>query len=224
MNETELLKYCLFTERLTEEQQQLLVSSMAKVRYSKGERMIKAGEFVTHAVFVIKGYVKIHSEVRGKAVIVNIIGSNCFAGLSTMLSEDKNVLDITALEDTTACLINIEVLRGLIEKNGMFAKGIIEYMNKTMLHYLQHNIVALTQCNIHGRLANTLLYLAQEVFLSNSFDLLLSRVELSQLSNISRENVIKVLYEFSSDGVIKINGKHIQVLNLEQLKRLADTC
>jgi CRP/FNR family transcriptional regulator, polysaccharide utilization system transcription regulator len=224
MNSIKLLKDCFFVDWLTEEEQQRLDSNLTKVQYSKGEKIIKSGEFVTHAIFVVKGYVKIHSETRNKTIILNIIGPNSFSGLSAMISRKKHEFNITALDDSLACLINIDVLLSFIETNGAFARGLVEYMNSTMLHYINHNIITLTQNNIHGRLANTLLYLSEQVFASNSFDMLLSRKELSQFSNVSRENVIKVLYEFSSDGLIKLNSKQIQILNLEQLKRLAKIC
>jgi CRP/FNR family transcriptional regulator, polysaccharide utilization system transcription regulator len=224
MNGIELLNNSEIIEPLTPEEQQLIASNMTKVRYSKGERIIKNGEFVTHAVFVHKGYVKIHSENKGKTVIFNICGPGEFSGLALMIGVIKHAFDITALDDSTLCLIDVDILKKLIEKNGLFARNVINYMNSAIMYYLQHNIVYLTQSNIHGRLANALLYLSQQIFHSNDFDLLLSRKELSQFCNISRENVIKVLYEFKSDGLIKLSGKHIHILNPEQLKRLSEIC
>ncbi len=224
MNGIELLNNSELIEPLTEDEQQLIVSNMTKVRYSKGERIIKNGEFVTHAVFVNNGYVKIHSEHKGKTVIFNICGPGTFSGLALMIGPNKHVFDITALEDSTLCLIDVEVLKKIVEQNGLFARNIVNYMNSTIMYYVQHNIVFLNQSNIHGRLANALLYLSQHIFLSNDFDVLLSRKELSQFCNISRENVIKVLYEFKSEGLIKLSGKHIQILNFELLKRLAEIC
>ncbi len=220
----ELLNNSEIIDTLTEEEKQLVVSNMTKVRYSKGERIIKTGGFVTHAIFVNQGYVKIHSENKGKTIIFNIFGPGSFSGLALMIGQEKHVFDITALDDSTICMVDMNVMSGIIEKNGLFARHLVNYMNSTIMYYIQHNIVFLTQSNIHGRLAKALLYLSQFVFFSGDFDLLLSRIELAQFCNISRENVIKVLYEFKSDGLIKLNGKQIHILNTEQLKRLADIC
>jgi CRP/FNR family transcriptional regulator len=220
----ELLNNSAIIETLTEKEKQLVLSNMTKVRYSRGERIIKTGGFVTHAIFVNQGYVKIHAENKGKTVIFNIFGPGSFSGLALMIGQEKHFFDITALDDCAVYMIDISVMFGIIEKNGLFARELLNYMNSTIISYIQHNIVFFTQSNIHGRLAKALLYLSQFVFFSIDFDLLLSRIELAQFCNISRENVIKVLYEFKSDGLIKLNGKHIQILNLEQLKRLADIC
>jgi len=220
----ELLQGHEFFGNLSEDEQQQILSNLTKVSYSKGERVVKNGEFVTHAIFVVKGFLKIHSEFKNKTVILDVCGSGSFTGLSSIIGIEKHTFDISSIDDSVIYLINIEIIRKMIEKNGTFARTLVKYMNNRILHYFEHNLLMLTQSNIHGRLANTIMYLAQNVFLSNNFDLLLSRKELSQLSNISRENVIKVLYEFDSEGLIKLNGQQIHVLNPEQLKHLAKTC
>jgi hypothetical protein len=53
-----------------------------------------------------------------------------------------------------------------------------------VLHYVEHTLVSLTQNNIHGRIANTILYLSEQVFKNITFDMLLSRKELAQFCNI----------------------------------------
>jgi CRP-like cAMP-binding protein len=224
MDNLELLKSCEFIGSLSEEEQKLLVVNLTMVSYSKGERVVKYGEFVTHIIFVIEGFLKVHSDFRNKTVILDVCGSSAFPGLSSMIGSEKHAFDISSVDDSKLYLINIEIIRKLIEQNGQFARKLINYMNFKLLHYFEHNLIMLTQSNIHGRLANTIMYLSQSVFLNLKFDLLLSRKELSQFCNISRENVIKVLYEFDSEGLIKLNGQQVHVLNPEHLKHLARTC
>lgn len=224
MGDIEILKGYEFICSLNEEEQQLLAANLTKVSYLKGERIVKNGEFVSYAVFVLKGLLKIHSAYKNKAVIFEISGPGSFSALSFMIGSEKHVFDISSIDDSVVLLINIDVLRKLIEQNGQFAQKMVKFMNDRILHYFEHNFVMLTQSNIHGRLANTIIHLSQNVFLSHNFDILLSRKELSQLSNISRENVIKVLYEFDAEGLIKLNGQQIHILNMEQLKHLAKTC
>ncbi|NJO69353.1 MAG: winged helix-turn-helix domain-containing protein [Bacteroidetes bacterium] len=98
----------------------------------------------------------------------------------------------------------------------------LDSLNKNVINYVKHNLYSLTQNNIHGRLANILIYLSEVVFHSNSFDMLLTRKELSELCNISRENVIKVLYEFTDEGIINLNGKYIQIISMDGLRRICN--
>ncbi len=224
MDSLEFLKKCRMIDTLTESELQLLWSNLTKVHYTKNERIVKKGEFVKYIYFIEKGYAKVHSELKGKSFIINIHGHNSFVGLTTMTSREKHEFDITTLEDTLVLLIDINVIYSFLKCNGLFAQCLVKEMSDSTMHYIHHNMLTLNHNHIHGRLANTLIYLSKSVFNSLNFDLLLSRKELSQYSNISRENVIKILYEFNNEGIIKLSGKHITILNLEQLEKYADFC
>lgn len=207
---------------LNAEEKEKFLLNTTKVKYKKGECIVKKDEFVTHIVYIVKGFVKIHTDIQGKEIILNLKGPKTIAGLSTMITCEKHPFSLTALEDSIIHLISINVIQHLIETNGSFATQIIGCINATNLEYIQHNLLALTQNNIHGKLANTLLYMMDRVFYSPKFEVMLSRAELAQFSKISRENVIKTLYEFDSEGLIRLNGKQIEIINPLQLRKLAD--
>lgn len=218
----ELLKDSQLIKVLRKDEMDMLTSNITRVQYSMGESIVKNGEFVNHILFIEKGYVKIHSEYKNKPIIITLNRSGSFPGLSTMLGLHKHRLSVTAIDDTVVFLINVEIFRNLIENNGYFGMKVLEIVNESLLQFIEHNLMTLTYSNIHGRLAWILLYLSEHIFLSDHFDLLLSRKELSQFACISRENVIKVLYEFSHEGVIKLNSKNIKILQPGLLKHYAE--
>lgn len=223
MNENvRLLKKSAIIEGLKEEEIELILNSMTKIMYRKGEGIVKKGEFVTHILFLVKGYVKISTDYKDKQVIINICGPSTFPGLSSMIGIQNHAFDIGALDDCVVLLIDIKTIFELIYREGSFSQKIIDNMNISFQHYLNHNIVSLTKNNIHGRLAMLLLHLGSHVFCSNNFDLLLSRKELSQFCNISRENVTKILSVFNKEGIIKLNGKHLQIIHPDQLRHYAE--
>jgi CRP/FNR family transcriptional regulator len=202
------------------EEKKTLLRNTTIVVYSKGEKIIKQNEFISHIIFIIKGYVKIHLELNGKEIIINIRGPETLAGISSMLTFEKHCFSITALDDTLVCYISVDIIRNFIEKNGKFARNLIDYLNITSQEYVDYNLLTLTQNNIYGRLANALLYLTEKVFKKPTFDIMFSRKELAQFCKISRENVIKILYQFDAEGLIKLNGKQIKILEPHQLKKL----
>lgn len=217
-----LLKRSEIINRLKEEEVDLILANMTKVMYRKGEGIVKKGEYVTHILFLVKGYSKICTDFKNKQIIINVCGPSSYPGLTSMIGMDKHVFDISALDDSIIFLIDKKIIMDLIESNGSFAKDIILSMNDAFIHYIHHNLVSLTHNNIHGRLALLLLHFSTHVFCSDNFDLLLTRKELSQFSNISRENVTKVLSEFNKEGIIRLNGKHIQILHPEKLNHYSD--
>lgn len=207
---------------LSQEEKELLLTNSTMITYSKGDCLVKKGEFVTDAIYICSGYVKVHLDFERKNLILSVYGNKKFVMLGSMIFEEIQPFNLTAIEETIVCLTDIKIMRGIIQKNPAFSSYILKNLNSTMLYYVNHNLVSLTQNNIHGRLAHVILYLAEKVFRSNSFDILLSRKELSELCNISRENVIKVLYEFDRDGIIQLHGKSILINSLDNLRRIAN--
>lgn len=56
----------------------------------------------------------------------------------------------------------------------------------------------------------------------DEFELPISRSELGNLVDTSRESVSRVLTEFARDGIIHIEGKKISVLNKKSLKLISE--
>ena len=158
MNDSiELLLASELIKGLTEDEVEIILAGMTKVLYRKGERIVKKGEFITHILFLTKGYVKIFSDYKDKQIILNICAPKSFPGLGGMMSNQKHHFDIGALDDSMLLLIDIAVIHNLIEHNGSFAQRVIHMMNVSFLHYINYNVVSLNQSNINGRLAILLL-------------------------------------------------------------------
>ena len=58
--------------------------------------------------------------------------------------------------------------------------------------------------------------------ISNKFVLPISRREIAELIDMRTENVIRIMSEFRKDGLIKINGHIIEVINPEMLLKVSD--
>jgi CRP/FNR family transcriptional regulator len=66
-------------------------------------------------------------------------------------------------------------------------------------------------------MADALLELADNIYMSDKFTLPISQADLANLVDTSRESISRVLTEFDKDGIIKINGKEIEILNKKSL-------
>jgi len=74
---------------------------------------------------------------------------------------------------------------------------------------------------LHGRLADTLLYLSNEDFgIENVFQFL-TRKDLAELSAMSTEGAVRILSEFDKDGIFELKGKDIKILDLKKLLKIS---
>ncbi|MFC2126600.1 Crp/Fnr family transcriptional regulator, partial [Bacteroidota bacterium] len=80
--------------------------------------------------------------------------------------------------------------------------------------------VMIASKQMRGRIAYILMYFSKEIYMNTKFNLPLSRKEIAQIIDLSTENVIRMLSEFRKDGIIRIDGNDIEILDFPMLERL----
>lgn len=79
----------------------------------------------------------------------------------------------------------------------------------------------LRQKNLIGRIAYVILYFSKEIYNSRIFDLPVSRKEIADYIGMSTANVIRTMSEFKKEGIIRIDGKTIEVADFNKLEILS---
>jgi CRP/FNR family transcriptional regulator len=74
---------------------------------------------------------------------------------------------------------------------------------------------------MHGRLADVLLYLDTMKYNNESIFAYLSRKEIADFAGLSTESTVKLLKGFEQDGLIRLVDKDIEVLEREALKEIS---
>ena len=70
---------------------------------------------------------------------------------------------------------------------------------------------------MHGRLADVLIYLSEKIYNSRIFDLTITRQEIGEMSNMTKESATRILKEFEQAGIIKLETKHIELTDYDKL-------
>jgi len=83
-------------------------------------------------------------------------------------------------------------------------------------------MLSLTQKRMHGRLAETILMFADEIFESDEFEMLLSRQELGDMTNMAKESVVRILKEFESEGIIDAGCPRMRIFDKDRLRMISE--
>jgi CRP/FNR family transcriptional regulator, polysaccharide utilization system transcription regulator len=202
---------------LTEEEKALVDSRTVLVNYKKGEMVCKQGSFASHIMYMEKGLVKIYLEGNPKDMILTITPQKHLMGLQSLFEgNDTFLYSISTYTDSAVRLIDIQLFKQLLKQNPKFAYRIINILNESTSQSYGR-FFSLTQKQLHGRLADILLCLSRRIFKSESFDLPLSRSDLSDLTSMSTESVIRIMKDFKDDKLIEINNKSITLLDIPRL-------
>ena len=205
---------------LTEEEKELVEQKQVTVEYKKGEIIAKQGTFTTHILVISEGLAKVYYEENNKSLILRIAAPGSLIGL-TSLPLNQNVFQYTASAyiNTTVKLIEIDIIRKLILKNGQFATAIVDILCGISIQK-NGRFFCLTHRQSYGKLADIILCLAGNIFKQDEFDLALSRKELAELSGMSTESVIRTLKNFQEDGLIEMTGKSFKVIDPDGLFKI----
>jgi len=190
--------------------------------FKKGEVVCREGEPIGSIIYVHLGLIKLHKRVNdSQSQIISIAKPFDFVGLLSVFSKTEYFYSITAIEDSSICFITKDCILNEIKENGKFALDILTRMSRITDDVLESKF-ALSNKNLRGRIAYILLDFANNIYKSNEFELPISRREIAELIDMRTENVIRIMSEFRKDGIIKINGPTIEIINPDMLQKVSD--
>jgi len=207
---------------LTPEEFNLVCRNRYEANFKPGEIIFKKGSPTSSAIFLIKGMAKVFLEgLDGKNIIISIAKPGVMISGPGTYGDLRHHFTLTAITDVTACFIDMQVLKQLVQLNTKFAEGmLIDISGKSLLLY--YKLIGLTQKKMPGRLAEALLYLADQVYESDEFDIILNRQELGEFTNMAKESVIRILKDLEDGGVIQSDCARIKILDKTKLQMISD--
>lgn len=208
---------------LNEEELALIQLNKIKVLFRTGETIRKQGTHMSHVISVVSGLAKVYLEGIGQRnAILSIVKPTNFIGGPGIYLDQLHHHSVTALMDTEVCFIEVSIFKQIIDKNKIFAREFMRDFSQNILS-VYSRLINLTQKQMPGRMADTLIYLSEEVFQSLKFTMYLSKQDLSELSGMSKESAIKILREFQNDGIIHLSEKELDLVDINALRRISKT-
>ena len=119
-----------------------------------------------------------------------------------------------------SCFIDSTRLHTILARNSKFAYELLKYNNKQNIEML-NTLIGLTQKYMPGRVADTLLYLKNEIYKSNPFRYKLSKQEFAEMSGMTKESFIRNMKELEVSGIIKQSRSEIEILNEPELTKIS---
>ncbi|MEA3477435.1 MAG: Crp/Fnr family transcriptional regulator [Bacteroidota bacterium] len=208
-------------ETLDDKELDFLNHNCAEVVLKKNEHIIKEGTLSSHIAYIKSGLAKIHmTGPSGKDQILRLVPPGYYIGIQTILFDKVHRYSATALKPSRVCYIDILSFKELIKRNHQFAYELILYLCQNEMSYY-NRFVNQFQKQLNGRLADALIYFANTVSQSDEFEMPLSRTDLGALIGATRESVSRAIHELMNIGVIRMDGKMIQIKNYEMLNKIS---
>ena len=117
-------------------------------------------------------------------------------------------------------MIDSKVIEGVLMDNSKFAMMMFQVASE-MFKKSVMNFISLAHKQKEGRIADIILYLAEEVYHSNSFLLSLTRKEIAEFAGCSTENVIMTLSKWQNEKIVSLEGKTIEIKDIDKIKYIS---
>ena len=208
-------------QHLTQEELDLVNDNRYEATFKPGETIIKQGSPTSNALFMASGMAKSYIEgLNGKNFILSIaLPGRLILGPGAYV-DSRHTYTVAAITAVQACFINFDVFKQLVRTNGAFAESLLEDISTKSMGTL-NRMVSLSQKKMHGRLADALLYFSDVVFNTDEYEMILSRQELGEMTNMAKECVVRILKELEDSGVIYSDSSKIKILNREKLIQIS---
>jgi CRP-like cAMP-binding protein len=207
--------------KLTKEELRFLMENKRQIQFRPGETVIKQNTPLTHLICIKNGLAKVVSEgPKGKNLIVQIIkDNNIFSGGGAIIDDFRH-FSVVAVTDIDCCFIDTSKLYALLSKNSTFAIELLRHCNTQHLNMLE-TLINLTHKYMPGRVADTLLYLKNQVFAANPYNFVFTKQELADMSGMTKESFIRSLKELEESGIIRHSRNTMEIIKEEELAEIS---
>lgn len=205
---------------LSDSELDFLNNTRMEVGFKEGEIIYKQGTPLTHVVIIHTGFGKIYVEgSKGRNLILTYTQTYDLNGGVGVFIDLRHHSSLMAVTDCKACFIDINAFKEVLKSNAAFMEAYLKEYSERVLH-TYHQFAVLTQKNMEGRMAESIIYLKDHVFNNGSIKHV-SKQDLAELTAMTKESAIRVLKEFKDDGLIEIEGQKINILDQKALEQVA---
>lgn len=211
-----------YVQLLSDEQLELLENNSNVVSYYKKDSVFRQGTRTSHIMLMISGLIKIYKEGRnGRIVLLKIAKQGDYIGMLSVMGDHIHQYSATAVEPSEICFIDINAFRNVLMENGKFSLQLMNLISQDGL-FIFNRLITQTHKQLPGRIADVLLYFAEDVYSQTRFDFPLTRRELAELAGTTKESFIRTLTEFKNDKIIVLDGSHVEIISMDIVKTLSE--
>ena len=186
-------------------------------RLGRGERLFSKGDAVGAMYVAVHGEIRFiaRSAVRGER-LTGVVGPGRSFGEPVMFLERPAVVDAEAASDALVLELPKQAVFAEIERSPLFARRIIASLSQrieTLVRELDRQAVG----SGRARLVDYLVRRAGEDPGPRLFTLPATKAAIASQLHLTPEHFSRLLHELAADGLLRVQGRHITVPDVQRL-------
>lgn len=193
------------------------------IKVKAGDYIFRAGEETKGLYIIVSGKVKVTTNAgHNTERVIRLATDNDILGHRGFGSEWKYTVSSIALTEVSLHFIPLKIFNYAFRANPDFAY----YMMMFFAEELRESEGLASQLPIRNTIASVLYKNYQTFGLEKGsktkLSFSLNRKDLASLAGTRYETLVRMLADFNNEGVIKIDGKSIHIMNLKKLIAIKD--
>jgi len=171
--------------------------------------LLREGERSDSLYIILYGKVKIYvSDKEGDEAILNIQGTGDYFGEMALLDEAPRSASAMTMEPTRVAIMAKSAFKDCLASHPDIAYNLIRTLTQRV-RVLSGSVRNLALLDVYGRVARTLLSLAEPLDNKLVVDQKLTHQEIASMVGASREMVSRILKDLANKGYIKVERRRI---------------
>ena len=197
------------------------VTSISRIKnVARGETIFFEGDEATGFYMVAEGKIKIFkTSIEGREQILHIFGPGEPFGEVPVFHGQPMPANAVALNKGKLIFFPRSEFTDLVHANPSIALNMLAMLSLRLRRFATQ-IEHLSLKEVPGRLASHLLYLCEEQKRTDLVTLDIPKGQLASLLGTSPETLSRIFAKMSEDNILRVRGKVIEIIDLEQLQHL----
>ena len=196
---------------LSDEEINILEQRAVVRSYPKNTIIINEGEDALSLYIILSGKTKVFmADEEGKEIILNSQGPGDHFGELSLIDDEPRSASVMTTDKTRLMVITKKSFREDLANYPNIAFVLLRTLVKRV-RLLSNNVKSLALMDVYGRLARTLLMLAEERDGKLVIEQKFTQLDIARRIGASREMVAKILKDLTTGGYISIEHKRITI-------------
>lgn len=188
---------------LTNDQAQLIADSVVKRKLRRGELVVEQGRKSNTLFILLNGRARVlTSDARGREVILAVLESGDYVGEMSMIDNEPHSATVRCEVQTDVLVLGRSDFARVLPDNSSLSYAILRGLVRRLRH-ANRQIESLALLDVYGRVARTLLEMAEDIDGVKTVRGKVSRQDMAKVVGASREMVSRVMKDLEGRGVIE---------------------
>ena len=188
---------------LTNDQAQAIADSIVKRRFRRGEIIVEHGRKSNALYILLNGRARVlTSDSRGREVILAVLQPGDYVGEMSLIDNQPHSATVRAEVQTDMLILGRAEFARCLPENSSLSYAILRGL-VTRLRQADRQIESLALLDVYGRVARTLLDMAEQDGERLLIRGKVSRQDMAKVVGASREMVSRVMKDLEERGVIE---------------------